>query len=310
MNSRKEPLVSIGLPVYNGEKYIERAIKALLCQTFENYELIISDNYSSDQTSDICQVYCRADHRIQYIRQSQNRGAVFNFQYVLDKAKGKYFMWAAHDDWWAPSFVSEMVALLEDNPTCVLAFSRMQHVDVLGNVFRDYPCITELSGVNLDSREPTVSSLKKYLLQNIVQGKVNLIYGLIRRETLNRSNVWNDWGYFGWGADLLIVLQILRYGDACINDKILFRKTEEPASEGSLKNYVKSNNPFKMIKGLFATWFSYNKYCHGIWCVLRPRPETRHISLKFRIIATYRELMRSNIAFLYQASKNLVTRLN
>ena len=100
MNNRKEsPEISIGLPVYNGEKYIKYAIDSVLKQNFSNFELIISDNASNDGTAKICSEYAKNDCRIKYIRQEKNIGAIPNFKFVLDKASGRYFKWLAHDDY-------------------------------------------------------------------------------------------------------------------------------------------------------------------------------------------------------------------
>ena len=94
------PTVSIGMPVYNGEKYIREALDSLLAQTFTDFELIISDNASTDDTGVICREYAARDPRVRYVRQSENRGAMANFQPVLDKARDEYFMWAAANNRW------------------------------------------------------------------------------------------------------------------------------------------------------------------------------------------------------------------
>jgi glycosyltransferase involved in cell wall biosynthesis len=106
------PVVSIGMPVYNGEKYISEALDSLLKQTFTDFELIISDNGSFDSTQAICEDYVRRDSRVRYFRQIANKGAVDNFRFVLDQAKSKLFMWAAHDDLWAPDYLKDAMALL------------------------------------------------------------------------------------------------------------------------------------------------------------------------------------------------------
>lgn len=110
----KQPLVSIGMPVFNGEKYIRDALESLIQQSFSNFELIISDNASTDHTAAICQEYADRDNRITYIRQSSNIGAAANFQFVLDQAKAEIFMWAAHDDLWAVDYLERAMPLLDD----------------------------------------------------------------------------------------------------------------------------------------------------------------------------------------------------
>jgi glycosyltransferase involved in cell wall biosynthesis len=113
------PTVSIGMPVYNGEKFIREALDSLLVQTFTDFELIISDNASTDATELICREYAARDLRIYYVRHEVNRGAPANFQFVLDKARGKYFMWAAADDVRSPDFIEKNYCFLENNQNFV-----------------------------------------------------------------------------------------------------------------------------------------------------------------------------------------------
>jgi len=105
-------LVSIGMPVYNGADFLEQAIESVLSQTFSDFELIISDNASTDGTEALCRGFAAKDSRIRYIRQPFNLGAVGNFRFVLDEACGSYFMWAAADDLRSPDFLAENVAFL------------------------------------------------------------------------------------------------------------------------------------------------------------------------------------------------------
>ena len=121
--TEKPPKVSIGMPVYNGEPYIREALDSLLAQTFTDFELIISDNASTDNTESICREYAAKDPRIRYIRQAENRGALANFKFVLDQARGEYFMWAAHDDRWGSEFLNITVQILNNDSYCVAAIT-------------------------------------------------------------------------------------------------------------------------------------------------------------------------------------------
>ena len=107
------PLVSIGLPVFNGEKSLAQALDALLKQDYTNLEIIISDNGSTDRTSEICGEYLKKDSRLKYHRSEENLGAIWNFNRVFELSSGKYFMWAAHDDLRKPSFVRACVKRME-----------------------------------------------------------------------------------------------------------------------------------------------------------------------------------------------------
>lgn len=121
--------VSIGMPVYNGEKFIREAIDSLLAQTFVDFKLIISDNASTDGTAKICAEYARADNRIRYVRQQENIGAVKNFAFVLNESSGKYFMWAAADDFWSADFLESNISFLERNMDYVASVSPVRFED-------------------------------------------------------------------------------------------------------------------------------------------------------------------------------------
>ena len=122
------PKVTIGLPVYNGERHLRRALDCLLAQDYGRIELLISDNASTDRTRSICEEYAARDARIKLNLNETNIGISGNFQLVLDRARGKYFMWAAHDDVWAKGFVGAMVSELENHPDAAVAMSAVERL--------------------------------------------------------------------------------------------------------------------------------------------------------------------------------------
>lgn len=174
------PLVSIGLPVYNGIKFIRRSLDSLLSQTYPNYELIISDNHSNDGTWELLQIYAQSDKRISLYRQERNIGAFGNFGFVLSKAEGRYFMWAAVDDLWLPEFTALLVTELETHADAGVAMCAIERRYEDGN-FLD---IIRFEG----KRNPvnrTYYGMMKGLTSKI---KYNLyIYGLFRTELLRRA---------------------------------------------------------------------------------------------------------------------------
>ena len=130
------PLVSIGMPVFNEEKTISRALDSLLLQTFPNFEVIISDNCSSDKTVELCKNYAEKDKRISLNRNKINLGIVANFQIVHRKSSGKYFMWAAGDDYWEPEFLRRLVNELESDRAAGVAFCAVRRENTDGS-FKD-----------------------------------------------------------------------------------------------------------------------------------------------------------------------------
>lgn len=128
MGTQTTSLVSIGLPVFNGEKYLAVAIESVLAQTYGAFELVISDNASTDRTQDICESFAGRDPRIRYFRQPVNRGAGFNYNFVFHESRGRYFRWLAHDDFLAPGCLKACVEALNADAMLVLAYTH--HVDI------------------------------------------------------------------------------------------------------------------------------------------------------------------------------------
>lgn len=136
--------LSVGLPVYNGQRYLAAALDALLDQSFTDFELIISDNASTDETGEICRRYAAKDPRIRYIRQPRNIGLVPNHNFVLREARGEYFKWAAHDDLYGRDLFARCVAALDEHPDVILSHADMAIIDETGAVVRrfDYTLAT------------------------------------------------------------------------------------------------------------------------------------------------------------------------
>lgn len=137
--SESIPRLSIGLPVYNGENYVAQAIDSLLAQTFTDFELIISDNASTDRTAEICRAFAERDRRIRYYREPQNRGMAWNFNRTFELARAPYFKWHAHDDRCAPTLLERSVDALDRDPSLVLCYARAAVIDSQGNSVPDDP---------------------------------------------------------------------------------------------------------------------------------------------------------------------------
>src|SRR6516162_7057649 len=121
---KSAPIVSIGLYVHNGEPFLEQTLVSILVQTFADFELIISDNVSTDRTAEIAQAYAARDPRIRYYRAEHNMGGGWNMRRVLVLATAKYFKWAAADDVLRPDFLRRCVDVLDGDPGCVLAHTQ------------------------------------------------------------------------------------------------------------------------------------------------------------------------------------------
>jgi glycosyltransferase involved in cell wall biosynthesis len=136
------PLVSIGLPVYNGGNYLRTAVENVLSQTYDDLELVISDNASTDDTAEICREAAARDRRVRIHRNDQNVGAARNYNLVFEMSRGRYFKWAAHDDVLAPTFVERAVEVLEANQDVVLCSARTGRINDRGETIGTYPSDT------------------------------------------------------------------------------------------------------------------------------------------------------------------------
>jgi len=204
------PLVSIGIPVYNAQRYLAEALDSLIAQDYETIELIISDNASSDDTGAICREYAARDARIRYERAEQNQGAIWNFNRVFSLARGRYFMWAAFDDVRAPSYVRRCVERLEARPNAVLCCTDVRLIDEAGRSTQPDPRMRLAHPVG-DSRAARVRAL----------AGANFwvdFYGLIRRETLATTRLAQP----TWGFDLLLLLELCLRGEVVVVPEALF----------------------------------------------------------------------------------------
>jgi glycosyltransferase involved in cell wall biosynthesis len=175
--------VSLGLPVYNGESFLPQALDSILAQTFADFELVISDNASTDSTPGICHAYSSSDARIHYSRNESNRGAGWNHNHVFDLSASDYFKWCAADDLIHPTYVSACLDRLEAHPDAVLCYSKAIIID-------DYslPVGDEGRGENapelpLNSPDPVTrfSSLLRPIDSTVIP-----FYAVIRSNALRR----------------------------------------------------------------------------------------------------------------------------
>ena len=180
MSKVPEPLVSIGLPVRNGERYVRDAVRSVLDQQYDRLELVISDNASDDGTEDICRQLAAADARVRYHRQPQDIGLVANFNAVLHLAGGTYFKWMGDDDWLMPTYVPRCVEVLDDE-ALILVTTQQAHVAPDGAVeSADYDC------TRMRSARPVERFTEMLRLLNESHLLLDPLYGMMRRDPVAR----------------------------------------------------------------------------------------------------------------------------
>jgi glycosyltransferase involved in cell wall biosynthesis len=175
-----EPLVSIGLPVRNGERYVCDAVRSVLNQQYDRLELVISDNASDDGTEEICRQFAAADARVRYHRVPQDIGLIPNFNAVLHLARGTYFKWMGDDDWLTPTYVSRCVEVLDDE-ALILVTTQQGHVDLDGAVDS-----AAYDGARMRSVRPVERFTEMLRLLNETHLLLDPLYGMMRRDPVAR----------------------------------------------------------------------------------------------------------------------------
>ena len=209
MKNEKSPLVSIGLPVFNGEKSLAQALDALLDQDYSNLEIIISDNGSTDRTSEICEEFLTKDSRIKYYRSSENRGSNWNFNRVFELSSGKYFMWAAHDDLRELSFVRVCFEKLEQSPKAVLC---QTHTEMFVQNREGRLCISHLNSFD------GVTGLVERYRETLKHFPAVAIYGVYRSSAVKKTHMLNR----SIASDLAFIQELSIYGSFVQVPEILF----------------------------------------------------------------------------------------
>lgn len=189
-NGHAAPHVSVGLPVYNGERYLAEALESLLAQDFGDFELVISDNGSTDATQEICRGYSARDNRIRYLRSDVNRGVAWNWNRVFSESRGAYFRWAACDDLVAPEHLRRCVEALDHSgPGVVLAYTQTTLIDENGDAIRDYEDGIDAS----DSRAHVrVARIVRHIILS------NVLFGVVRREVMLKTRLHGAYPSADW----------------------------------------------------------------------------------------------------------------
>jgi len=235
MNSNA-PRVSIGLPVYNGEKHLRKALESILNQTFKDFEIVISDNASTDGTEKICREYADKDKRIRYYRQNQNFGAARNFNLVFELSTGKYFKWAAHDDVCASKYLQRCVNVLDREPSVVLCYPRISYIDEHG-----HPLTSGEGNLSVQGAKPS-DRVRKLFSHELRSADVFWsVFGLMRASVLRTTSL-----ICGFNAsDQVLLMNLALLGEFYqIREKLFYRRKHP------LESMLKHRTPQERAK-----WF-------------------------------------------------------
>jgi glycosyltransferase involved in cell wall biosynthesis len=254
-NTLHKPRVSIGLPVYNGERYIAETLDSLLAQTYENFELIICDNASTDKTEQICRSFALKDDRIRYVRNSTNLGAPKNYRLSFELSAGDYFRWANSDDLFAPTSLSRCVEVLDSDPSIVLTYPKTLLIDERGQVISEYE-----DGLHLQS--PRASERFAQLCHRL--GLVNVIYGLMRADILRQTALIGNF----IGADTILLAELTLYGKFWEIPEFLFYRRFHPGASSSCRSIDQLQEfyvPGSKGQVAFTEWSRLFAYGRCVW---------------------------------------------
>lgn len=262
INKESQPLVSVGIPTYNRPDGLRKTLECITQQTYTNLEIIVSDNCSPNlEVSRVIQSFAEVDQRIKYFRQSENIGAGNNFQFVLEKSSGEYFMWAADDDEWHSDYIKKLLSLLIENPSASVAFSNFQVF--INNSLHDFYKNSNFSNIfSPFSNKIRLCRYVSYIYQDGSLGKANIIYGLVRTKIAKSAiNCFSNVPF----SDCFYVAFLLWNGYLCIESSTLYKvniQANKPDSnepvyvsqvfKNSIANYAYMSNILFLSKDFYV----------------------------------------------------------
>lgn len=240
------PLVSVGMPVYNAAATIAHSIESIRAQDLHDWEMLISDNGSLDETWDIITHYSSLDRRITGVRSTTNRGQIWNFNRVFQATRGKFFLWHSDHDRRHPTYFSRTVSILENDPHCVLVFCSALQIDLQGNSLAQLEEFAETRGL---------SPLERFFFTMRHIQFANKIYGMIRRETLAQTGLFR----VCVGGDAVLLLELALHGSFAHVDELLFYPGRNRAAENHFQYKARVMSALDTAKGEHSAAMSWRQ---------------------------------------------------
>lgn len=282
------PTLSIGVPVYNGERYLRQALDSLLSQSFADFEVLITDNASTDATAEIAAEYAALDPRIRLHRNRDNVGAAANFNLAFGLTSGRYFKWAAHDDLLHRDFLQRCVTALERDPGAVLAFTKSRIIDEDGSPRADYHHSPAFESPSCATRLRAVLEYHRCFE----------VFGVIRRDALEQTGLIGSYAH----GDGVLLAHLALLGRFVQIPEFLFfpRRHEEQSSTmvGDYWNYAKWFNPALSGKRTFPHWRLFAEYFRTVLFARAPlRDRAGALAVLLRVLARRSSLLRGDLLF-------------
>lgn len=287
--------VSVGLPVFNGECYVRFAIESILAQTFTDFELIISDNGSTDATADICRNFAATDPRITFYRHDENRGGAWNFNFVFHSCRGRYFKWACHDDVMAPTFLERCVEVMDRRPDVVLCYPKTLIIDGDG-----VNPVSYSDGLHMVSSSP-VARFQQLLFRPMQ--RCNPVLGLIRRDALVQTDLIGAYG----SSDEILLAHLALLGKYFeVQEELTFRRDHPGTSVRAnptpqqIYSWYNPGNHSKILLPTLRHFFEYTRCICRVRISLPDKARCAFLALKlfwWRRSRLWRELQLSIKSF-------------
>jgi glycosyltransferase involved in cell wall biosynthesis len=255
------PRLSIGLAVYNGENFLARSIEALLGQSYEDFELIISDNASTDGTADICRRYARQDSRIRYFRQPKNIGSAPNHNFTINQARGELFKTASHDDLYGRDLLKLCVEALDERPDVVLAHSWSAVID-------ENAAVTEVVDYPVATSEPRAPERLRSML---FDGWGDDEGGVVRTDVLRRGALHASYHF----ADRTFTAELALHGPFyMVPDYLYFRRRHggQGGARADIRTRCANLDPRRASKLRHPVGRLYAEYIAGYATAIRRAP--------------------------------------
>jgi glycosyltransferase involved in cell wall biosynthesis len=296
------PLVTVGICCYNREEGFKHTLQCITNQTYQNLEIIISQDFN--ETLDFGPIVNRAkDPRITFCKQPRRLSMYNNFCFLLEKAKGQYFMWAADDDWWAPEFIEKIMLSLLANPAAVVGFCDFMEVDEDNKRIASYP--NHLPLLQEFTTGNDVKRVKNYINQFEGFGKANLFYAIFKTEVLRSKQVIDILKKGDLPGDMLINLAVLLQGELVVVPQLLRTCTYTPVKDYIQEMHVPRLKNLLVIRvnfgGLHYLQKKWSNYLYSHFAIIRssglgfPKKIGIYLTIIKKIALFYYDLLCINV---------------
>ncbi len=256
----KEIKITIGIPVYNSEQFIKKHIESIYSQTFQNFSIVISDNGSTDKTSEICQQLSEIDDRIVFFKHEKNKGAYWTFNFIVNHSKTKYFVMAAPDDIWSKNFLESNINVLDKSKELVGSIGECSLFNRIKDSTTHKSKISILKNIKqFQYVHPVKDKLKERIKFYLKFNMGPQYYSIFRTKDIQFANFYKEKSNCGmWQADFVTILKILKRGKLHVDQNSFYHKEVSEKSH-SIIQYMKNTdfttNEILFSKVIFSYWF-------------------------------------------------------